>query len=377
LRLGPRSLVTIDLAAVRANVRTLRAQLSEATSLCAVVKADAYGHGAVEVGRAAREAGAAMLAVVTAGEAAELRDAGYEGPLLVMGPLFSVSEAEEMAARQVQAVILSPEAVSFFNRLPSGAALKVHVKVDSGMYRQGLPLHSLPSLLESLSALPQVELAGVTTHMARADEDAGSVAEQLAGFHPAVEAVRRLSPGALVHAANSAATFNHPEAHYDMVRCGIALYGLSPFQSDPADLGLRPVLRWTSTVASIKTLPAGRGAGYGHTFRPPSDTLVGLVPLGYADGVRRDLGNKGQVLIRGRRYPMVGRVSMDSFLVDLGPQTDVQVGDPVTLVGQDGVERVLLEELAAALGTINYELSCAISLRRAVRRFVDENSPSG
>jgi alanine racemase len=288
-----------------------------------------------------------------------------------MGPLFALSEATELAARDVQAAVLDADTISLLSGLTGGARLKVHVKIDSGMYRQGIPPMALAPLLERLGRCAQVDLAGVMTHMACADEDAGSVAEQLAGFKPAVEAVRRMAPCALVHAANSAATINHPEAHYDMVRCGIAVYGLSPFQGEPAAHGLRPALSWTSTVASVKRLPAGHGAGYGHTFRPPRDTLVGLVPLGYADGVRRDLGNKGSVLIAEKRYAMVGRVSMDSFLVDLGPDSSVQVGDRVTLVGKDGTEHMYLEEWARALGTINYELSCAISLRRAVRRFVN------
>lgn len=368
--LGERSLLTVDLDALRANVRRFRATLRPGTSFCAVVKADAYGHGAIEAGRAAVQAGADRLAVVTPGEALELRQAGLRGPILVMGPVFSVEEAAALVEEGVEFTVTSEEMAEFFATLPRSLPARVHVKVDSGMFRQGVTPARVDEVLDRLAAASSLQVVGVMTHLACADEDPDCVREQLAEFVPTAGRLKERWPAALVHAANSAATLRHPEAHFDMVRCGVGLYGLSPFQGDPAEDGLRPVLTWTSTVAGVKQLPRGRGAGYGHTFRPEQDTLVGLVPLGYADGLRRALGNRGSVLVRGRRYPLAGRVSMDSFLVDLGPKTDVQAGDRVTLVGQDGSERLTLEEQARLVDTINYELACAITLRRALRRFV-------
>jgi alanine racemase len=366
-----RSLLTVDLAALRANVARFRSRLAPATSLCAVVKADAYGHGALEVGRAAVEAGAAGLAVVTSGEALELREGGYRGALLVMGPVFEVDEARTLASRDVDLTVTGVEnAELLVGAFASGVRARVHIKIDSGMFRQGIPPARLTETIDRLASVAGLQVVGAMTHLACADEDPECVGEQLREFRPAAAQVRERWPAVRVHAANSAATLRHAEAHFDMVRCGIGLYGLSPFQTDPAADGLLPVLSWTSIVAAIKELPRGRGAGYGHTFRPSEGTLVGLVPLGYADGVRRSLGNRGSVLVRGRRYPMAGRVSMDSFLIDLGPATDVRPGDRVVLVGEQGGDRLLMEEPARLLGTINYEVACGISLRRAARRFV-------
>lgn len=365
-----RSLVTVDLAAVRANVGRLLSALRPGVRLCAVVKADAYGHGALEVGRAAVEAGAHMLAVVTSAEALELRSRAYSGPLLVMGPLFAPQEAVMLAAEQAEFTLMSLEMLELLQTLPAGPRYRVHLKIDSGMNRQGIPAERVAQALARLAELPSVEVVGVMTHFACADEDGACVGEQLLGFDQSVALVKAAWPAALAHAANSAATLNYPQSHFDMVRCGIGLYGLSPFQRDPDLDGLRPALSWTSTVAAVKELAGGQAAGYGHTFRTAEATCLALVPLGYADGVRRDLSNRGQVLVGGRRYPMAGRVSMDSFLIDLGPATGVRAGDRVTLIGRDGEERVTMEETAGILGTINYEVACGISLRRATRTFL-------
>jgi alanine racemase len=365
-----RSLLTIDLGAIAANVGRFREVLGPGTSFCAVVKADAYGHGAVEVGRAAVQAGAEYLAVVTSSEALELRDSGYGGPLLVMGPMYATEETAELVRRDVEITVTGLEMAEFASRLPAGLPAKLHLKIDSGMYRQGVPPPRLAAALDLIELAPGLQVVGVMTHFACADEDPRCANEQIDEFVKAVAQVKTRWPKARVHAANSAATLRHPKAHFDMVRCGIGVYGLSPFQGDPADEGLRPALTWTSVIAGIKRLPRGRGAGYGHTFRLERDTLVGLVPLGYADGLRRSLGNRGSVLVRGRRYPMAGRVSMDSFLVDLGAEIEVRPGDRVTILGRDGSEHVRAEEMAGLLGTINYEVVCGISLRRAARRFV-------
>jgi alanine racemase len=222
----------------------------------------------------------------------------------------------------------------------------------------------LVELAERVAADDGLELAGVWTHFATADEDdRGFFAEQLSAFVPVAERVREVAPGCMVHAANSAATLREPDAHFDMVRCGIAIYGLDPFQSDPAEQGLEPALELRSYVADVKLFEAGASAGYGRTWRGAEDTRVGVLPIGYGDGLRRGLSNNGEVLVRGRRRPIVGTLSMDNITIDLGPQTDVEPGDDAVLIGRQGSDRILAEEMANRLGTINYEITTGISPR--------------
>ncbi len=370
-----RSRIVIDLEAVRHNVRFLCSLLRPGVQFVAAVKADAYGHGAIPVARAALAAGAWGLAVATAEEALELRECGIDAPVLVMGPLFSPGQLAEMARHHVDVALVSTEMVRMLLALPAGPpALRVHLKVDTGMNRQGLrPGREVDKFVDVARSHGGVRVVGVMTHFASAADEPDSVPWQLARLGPVVERVRSVWPGLVVHAANSAATMRHPEAHLDMVRCGIATYGLSPFMADALKEGLRPVMTWSSQVVMTKTVARGEGVGYGLTFRPATEHVVALVPVGYADGVFRVLGNRGEVVIRGRRRPMVGRVSMDSFAVDLGENSDgVSVGDEVTLIGRQGVVGVTAEEVAAWAGTINYEITCGVRTRRAERVFVHE-----
>jgi alanine racemase len=222
------------------------------------------------------------------------------------------------------------------------------------------------ALARAAAADPDLELAGVWTHFATADEpgaDDGYFEAQLARFDPLARAVKAEFPGVLAHAANSAAVFRQPRSHYDMARCGIAVYGLDPFQGDPAERGLAPALSLRSQVAAVKRFPAGQSAGYGRTWKAPRDTWVGVVPVGYGDGVRRALSNDAEVLVGGVRRPLVGTVSMDNLTVDLGPETEVEPGAEAVLIGAQGEEEIRAEELAARLGTINYEITCGISPR--------------
>jgi alanine racemase len=372
MKTSPRSSVLIDLAALRQNVAHLRALLAPGGRMLVAVKADGYGHGTLPVAQAAAEAGAHGVAVATAEEAVALRDAGFDDTILVMGPLYSLDQYQEMAHRHVDFAVVSDQMAEF---LPSlrGAGLKtrVHLKIDSGMNRQGLFPSQVGAFLDSIRGIPEIELVGVMTHFACVTEDPDSVDFQLDRFLPAIEQVRREWPGVLAHAANSAATVHSARARLDMVRCGCAVYGLSPWQQDPLAEGLVPVLSWKSQVALVKRVAAQEGVGYGHTFRPTAPTDVALVPLGYGDGVFRALGNNGEVLINGRRYPIVGRVSMDSFGVDVGTGGQVRFGDAVTLIGADGHERITAEELAHRVGTINYEITCDIGLDRSERIFIN------
>lgn len=372
MKTSPRSSVLIDLAAIRHNVAHLLSLLAPRTKLLVAVKADAYGHGTFAVARAVLAAGAHGVAVATAEEAVALRDRGFQGMILVMGPLYSQDQYEEMAHQRVDFAIVSEEMAAMVRELRGkNLRARVHLKVDSGMNRQGLYPWQVESFLEVVRQTPEVELVGIMTHFACVAEDPATVDEQLRRFLPVVQRVKQEWPHVVAHAANSAATISAPHSHLDMVRCGCAVYGLSPWQRDPLAEGLKPALSWRSQVALVKRVSAGEGVGYGHTFRPARPTNIALVPIGYGDGVFRALSNRGQVLINGRRYPMVGRISMDSFAVDVGDQDRVRPGDVVTLIGADGADRITVEEVAQLLGTINYEITCDIALDRSERLFLN------
>jgi alanine racemase len=360
-----RATARIDYDAVGANCARLKAELGEA-ELCAVVKADGYGHGADACASAALTGGASRLAVATAGEAEEIGRRFQHVPLLTMGAL---------TADEVDAVISAGSELALwredFRRLVAerarahGHRARVHVKYDSGMGRLGnREAAEVLELVRACAEDPDLELAGIWTHFATADElDSDFFGEQLDRFEQVASAVKSEHPGVLVHAANSAAVLRDRRSHFEMARCGVAIYGLDPFQRDPDEQGLRPALTLRSHVADIKRFPAGASAGYGRRWKAPEDTWVGVIPVGYGDGVRRALTNNADVLVRGRRHPLVGTVSMDNITIDLGPETEVQPGEEAVLIGRQGEEQILAEEVAARLDTINYEVTCAISPR--------------
>jgi alanine racemase len=344
-----RALARVDLGAIERNCARLAAVAAPAR-LCAVVKADAYGHGAVPVARAAQAGGAPWLAVATAGEAFELRSAGIEGPLLVMGAL---SPAELDVALEARADVVAWRE-EFVASLPERVG--VHVKLDTGMGRLGT---RDPEEASRVAEAAGDRLAGLMTHFATADEnDRTFLEEQLSRFERWIAR----HPGVPVHAANSAAALREPAARFDMVRCGIAVYGMDPFHRDPADHGLEPALELVSYVAEIKRAAVGESAGYGRRFVAERETWLGTIPIGYGDGVRRGLTNNADVLVGGRRVPLVGTVSMDNITVDLGGEP-VERGAEAVLIGARDGERILAEELATRIGTINYEITCGISRR--------------
>jgi alanine racemase len=333
-----------------------------------VVKADGYGHGATASARAALDGGATTLAVAAAAEAEVLRPSFPEVPILVLGALTGDELRRALAAgaevtvwRERFRALVSSSAEA------AGAPARVHVKHDSGMGRLGtFDGEEVLQLARATAADPDLELAAVWTHFATADEpddDEGYFFEQLDRFEPVAAAVRAEFPEVTVHAANSAAVFRSERSHFDMARCGVAIYGLDPFQDDPRARGLAPVLSWHSHVAAVKRFPAGQSAGYGRRWKAPADTWIGVVPLGYGDGVRRALTNHCDVLVAGRRYPLVGTVSMDNLTIDLGPETGIEPGAEAVLIGRQGDEEIRAEEIAARLETINYEVTCAISPR--------------
>jgi alanine racemase len=336
-----RSEIGIDLGALRRNVRTLLRTLDGA-ELWAVVKANAYGHGAVDCAEAALGAGATVLCVATVPEALELRAELGDARILVLGP---ASNREIAQARDADlALVVSGDDI------PEGVA--VHVKLDTGMGRWGTS--ELPS--------PAREVVGVMTHLATADSDPEFARVQIERFRAATEPLSHLTR----HVANSAAALRIPESRFDAARCGIALYGLSPFGTDAAEDGLEPVLSWTSELAQVKLLHATESTGYGRRFVAERDTWIGIVPVGYADGFRRDLTGT-EVRVGGERRRVVGTVSMDATAVEL--DRELPPGTPVTIVGHG----LPLEEHARVAGTITYELACGIdsSPQRARRVVLD------
>jgi alanine racemase len=363
---SPRAVARIDLAAIRHNAgRLVRA--AGGARVMAIVKADGYGHGAVPAARAALEGGAAALGVATVAEAETLRAAGIDAPLLVMGPLVR-REWGRAAAAAAEVAVWTPEAVARAAAAAAGGGrARVHLKLDTGMGRLGARPEDVAALAEAAAADERVEVVGLMTHFATADETEGENAafmgEQLLRFRAAAAGLRARFPGAGLHAANSAATFREPAAAFDMVRCGIALYGCSPFGGDPAELDLRPAMSLVSYLAATKTLLSRESAGYGRAWRAARGTRVAVVPVGYADGYSRALSGRAEVLARGRRVPVVGTISMDQLTVDLGPGGEDEVGEEVVLLGVQGAERITAEELAALRGTINYEVVCAVGAR--------------
>jgi alanine racemase len=351
-----RALAAVNLAAIERNCGRLAALTPR---LCAVVKANAYGHGAVECSRAALAGGASWLAVAAAAEACELRDAGIDAPILVMGAL-TRRELDAVIAAGADVVAWSEEFVEWLDGLGAG---RVHVKLDSGMGRLGTRDGALASrIAERLAATPGLELAGAMTHLATAEADDRSFMEQqFERFEEWVAPLRERAPDLLVHGENSAALLGAPAPRFDMARCGGAVYGLDPFGVDPARFGLEAACELRSWVAAVKPCAPGESAGYGRTFIATRASELAVIPMGYGDGVRRVLSNNAEVLIGGRRRAVVGTVSMDNLtaLVDDG----VAVGARATLLGADGGERISAEEIAARQGTINYEVTCAISPR--------------
>jgi alanine racemase len=337
-----RSEITVDLGALRRNVRTLLRTLNEA-QLWVVVKADAYGHGATDVAGAALGSGASGLCVATIPEGLALRADYSTERILVMGPAGSNREVAQAREAALELAIADDE-------IPDG--IGVHLKLETGMGRYGLS--ELPA--------PPVEVVGLMTHLATADSDLDFARQQLARFEAATAEFSHLTR----HAANSAAALRLPESHYDAARCGIAVYGLSPFNADPTDDGLEPVLSWQSTLTQVKRLEAGQSTGYGRRFVADQPTWIGIVPVGYADGFRRDLTGT-EVRVAGEPRRVVGTVSMDSFAVEL--DRELPVGSPVVLLGHG----ILAESHARVAGTINYELLSRIESDplRARRTVID------
>jgi alanine racemase len=355
-----RTWAEVDLAAVRHNVGTLLRRAGN-TPLMAVVKADAYGHGAVPVARAALEAGAGSLAVVTAEEGTELRGAGITAAILV----FTDLRSDGLLAAKQHDLTVTAHSVESARRVAAVPGLRAHLKVNTGMNRWGVE----PSEVGEARKILGDGISGVYTHFSSADSDARETRRQIELF----DAVLADQPfgGVIAHAANSAALLWHPKARYGCVRPGISLYGLHPRgdEGDPAEEGLRPAMTLKSYVADTRRLRTGEGVSYGLTYRAEAPTFAATVPVGYAEGYRRSLSGRGHALIRGARRPLLGRVTMDACV--FGVDEGVEVGDEVVLLGEQDGERVPAEELGRLAGTINYEITTGVNPRRVERSYTD------
>ncbi len=359
----------IDLGAIKNNIRELHAIAG--VPLMAVVKANGYGHGLVEVARAAKAAGAAWCGVARLEEALTLRQNGIDLPVLVLGYTSPLRTTEAIGNNVSLSVYDLEVATAYAEQAQScGARLRVHVKVDSGMGRLGIFAEDGMPFFGEIRRLPGLEVEGVFTHFARADEtERQTTLWQLERFQKLVECLEAagLRPP-LVHACNSAATIYFPEAHYDLVRCGISIYGLHPSAETPNPPALRPALTWKSRLTSVKQFPPGHGISYNYRYTTSRNEHIGVIAAGYADGFRRRLGNFA--LVHGRRVDVIGGVCMDQVMLQLDNIPEARIGDEVVLLGAQGEASISAEEIAAAWGTNNYEVVCGLANR--LPRFYSE-----
>lgn len=353
-----RTWAEVDLDAVGHNIRAVRQRLNSSCQLMAVVKADAYGHGVVPVCRAALDAGATWLGVATLGEGIALRLGGIDAPVLVLGGL-TAGEVADGFAHRLSVSITSVEMVdTIIQATPRDAPASIHLKVDSGMTRLGVFPHEVPAALDRL-ATHRLALEGCYTQLACADDPNPDVTqEQLLRFQPVLTLVKSRFPNVVVHVANSAGALAYPQTHYDMVRVGLVMYGLYPADHMRPLVSLRPVMRLYTRVVRTSRVSPGAAVSYGAVFRTRRATTIATIACGYADGYPRLAGDQGAVLIRGRRYPIAGRVCMDHLMVDVGDDP-VAVDDSVQLFGDE----ISADEVAAWAHTISYEILCGVGLR--------------
>lgn len=370
--------VDIDLDALKHNISSVKALIGEERKICLVVKADAYGHGSVEVSRAAVEAGVWMLGVATLHEAIELRRAGISAPMLVLSPSLK-SEIEELVVHGLRPSVSSLD----FARSLSGTSRRVsrttpfHVEVDTGMGRTGLDYDSAYATLKEMATLPALCLEGVYTHFPDADNPEPAFARsQVESFRALITQLKQAGVSVeLVHAANSAGIANIPESLLNMVRPGLLVYGLRPGGVAGDDIDVRPVMSFRSCIVQLRRVSKGSYISYSRTYRAEKDSLIGVVPVGYGHGYSWTLSNTGEMLVRGQRAPIVGRVTMDLTMLDVTHIDGVSEGDEVVLFGRQGGQEIPVEEVAKKAGTVSYEILCSIG-KRVVRKFIRDSRPS-
>ena len=370
----------VDLSALRANLRTVRRLVGPGVEVLAVVKADAYGHGDIETARALCAEGVSRLGVATVAEGARLREAGIDAAILVLGSLYS-DDAAALVRYSLDPVVPNLDLLRHLDAFGAehGAEIPCHLKLDTGMGRLGLLPDAIEEWLPELDGLKAVRLQGVMSHFARAEEpESQSCRGQLRAFRRTLKRIRAAGHDTpLVHMANSAATMALPEARFDMVRPGGMLYGIFSHPPLAELVPLAPVLTWKTRVLQLKTLPKHSPISYGGTFVTGRESVIATVPVGYADGYKRSLSNKAAVLIRGRRAPVVGRVTMDLTMADVTAIDGVQPGDEVVLLGTQDGETISAEEMAGWADTISYEILTSIS-KGVPRHYIEANQkPDG
>jgi alanine racemase len=370
-----RAWVEVDLAALTYNVQQIKRLLAAKTELMAVVKADAYGHGAVTVAEVVLQAGATWLGVATIPEGIELRQAGISAPILVLGSTYMPEQIAAIAQWQLQPTLCSPKQALIFSETLAdlNRPLAVHLKLDTGMSRLGTSWQEAAEFVKLVRGLPNLAIASVYSHLATAEsQDQTTLRLQQERFEQAIRACglqmsanqrdRNLAPIRL-HLANSAATLTDSTLHYDLVRVGLGVYGLYPAPHLMHQADLKPALQVKARVTQVKTLAAGTGVSYGHRYVTDREIRLAVVGIGYADGVPRHLCNRMQVLLRGQKVQQIGSVTMDQLMLDVSPIPDVQEGEIVTLLGTDGDAQISADDWADLLGTISWEILCGFKHR--------------
>lgn len=367
--LSQRAWVEIDLSALSYNVKQILKILSPHTQLMAVVKADAYGHGAVTVAQTVLKSGASWLGVATVPEAIQLRQAGIKAPILILGASHTTEQIQAIAQWNLQPTIISPkQALVFSDTLETinhQTPLAVHIKLDTGMSRLGTNFEEAADFIQLVQRLPHLAVASIYSHLATADNpDHTIMKQQQQRFEQAIAQLRTIGIEApCLHLANSAATLTDRALHYDIVRVGLAVYGLYPADHLRSSIDLKPVLQVKARVTQVKTIAPGTGVSYGHQFIAKRELPLAVVGIGYADGVPRNLSNKMQVLIRGQRVPQIGTITMDQLMLDVSALPDVREAEVVTLLGTQEKEQISAEDWANQLNTISWEILCAFKHR--------------
>jgi alanine racemase len=364
-----RAWVEIDLGALTYNIKQLVKFLSAKTQLMAVVKADAYGHGAVTVAKTVLDAGARWLGVATVPEGIQLREGGIKAPILILGATHTPEQIHAIAHWKLQPTLCSPkQALEFSNQLESinyNSSIPVHIKLDTGMSRLGTDWQQAGDFVQLVQGLPHLDIASIYSHLATSDSpDTVIMQQQHSRFEQAIAQIQaRGIKIPSLHLANSAATLADPKLHYDLVRVGLAMYGLYPAFHLENKMKLLPVLQLKARVTHVKTIAKGTGVSYGHHFIAPREMRIAVVGIGYADGVPRSLSQKMQVLLRGQRVQQIGAITMDQLMIDVSSIPDLQEGEIVTLLGEQGQEQISADDWANKLNTISWEILCGFKHR--------------
>ncbi len=369
-----RSWVEIDLAAIAYNVQQIKTLLSPQTTLMAVVKADAYGHGAVSVAKTATQAGAGAFAVATTPEGIELREAGIKEPILVLGAAYTPDEVKAISHWHLQPTVCTPQQALLFSETlsPLNQTLSVHLNIDTGMSRLGTSWEQAVEFIQLVQRLPYLKIAGIYSHFATADSPDQTLMRQQhqrfqtviqnMGINPEHSQTQTASRPCL-HISNSAATLMDPALHYDLVRVGLGIYGLYPAPHLSSIINLKPALQVKAKVTQIKTIEAGTGVSYNYQYIADKKIRIAVIGIGYADGVPRNLSNKMKVLVRGQLLPQIGAITMDQLMIDVTSMPDLQVGEVVTILGQEGEHCISADDWAAELKTISWEILCGFKHR--------------